>query len=442
MRGLWCQRIAVAIAVAATWGGVAAAQSDPSIRSDIDRAFNQLFNSPGDPGLTYGYAQLQIRAGNYEAAVAAYERLLLQQPNQPRLLVELGVLYIRMGSYQVARGYLQRARALPNLTPDLVSTIDRYLGEADRRASPSQFSGSLTAGIRYQTNPRLVSQAGQIFSAGVLIPNPERRRGDFSAVVLGRLNHVYDFQTNDRTAWVSSIFIYGNRYFRSSDVNLMLAELNTGPRFRIFNESMPGSTFRPYVLGMLAGLDDRFYLGSGGGGFEVSLLFNERFVFDFSYQGRYNDYQNTPTRGTASLLTGLENSGRARFGYQIDQDTLFFVELAGRYVDARARFNDFGEFGATVTLIRDYASPFGWTTRPWSATASAGFFRRNYGGADPVVSTVTRRESEWRLGVANVIPLSDTLELVQQVDGLIIDGNLPNYDRRDLSVIFGVRIRF
>ncbi len=59
MRGHCKVAILGAVAAAGLWAGAAVAQTDPSIRTDIDRAFNQLFNSPGDPGLTYGYAQLR-----------------------------------------------------------------------------------------------------------------------------------------------------------------------------------------------------------------------------------------------------------------------------------------------------------------------------------------------------------------------------------------------
>src|SRR5689334_10957193 len=102
------------LAVAAIAGQAAApatAQTgvDPALQAEIQSVFQELFRDPGNAALTYRYAQLQTRAGNYEAAVAALERLLLVNPSQPVLQYELGVLYFRMGSYQAARTYLTQA---------------------------------------------------------------------------------------------------------------------------------------------------------------------------------------------------------------------------------------------------------------------------------------------------------------------------------------------
>jgi hypothetical protein len=46
------------------------------------------------------------------------------------------------------------------------------------------------------------------------------------------------------------------------------------------------------------------------------------------------------------------------------------------------------------------------------------------------------------MALANVIPISENWFLVQQVDRWIIDSNLPNYQRRDWSLLGAVRWRF
>lgn len=436
-------KILIVAAVLAAVPAAARAQNDGGLSIDLERSFRALYADPGNPGLTYGYAQLQIRAGNYEAAVASLERLLLQNPNQPRLLLELGVLYLRMGSFQLARAYLERARAFPNLPADVAQGVERYLGEASRRTSPSQFSGSLTLGLRYQTNANLASHAGQVFNTGFLIPNPEGPRGDFSTVLLGRVRHVFDFQTNDRTTWVTNAVLFASRYFRGRTNDLLYFELNAGPSFRILNESAPGSTIRPYGLFAFGGLGDRYYQGTGGGGVDLTIVANVNWIFDFSYQFRDSGYRNSPERPLANQLDGVEHGLRGRVGYQITENSLVLFEASGRFVNSRVAWQDFTEVGVSLGYILDYAGPFTLTPRPWSLSVSAAYFHRGYHAGDPLVlANRPRRENEWRLGLAHIVPITDWLDFVQQVDGQIVGANVPNYERRDLSVVLGARVRF
>lgn len=432
----------VAVVLAMALAPAAGAQSDPLLRVDIDRAFNQLFDNPGDPELTRGYAQLQIRAGNFEAAVAALERLLLLNPNQPRLVLELGVLYLRMGSYQFARAYLARAARMADLSAEERARAEGYLAESETRASAHQFSGSLMAGLRYQTNATLAPHADRILVLGFPIPNPDRPRGDGSFTYQARLNHSYDFGTDDRTAWQSQVAAFGSRYFSAEEMNLFQVELQTGPRFMILGDTMRGSSLRPYALASFAMLDDRPYQDAVGAGLDATFVINERLVLDGGYQYRRADYRAPRRLSFANFLDGDEHALRARLGYQATPALLLLGEISSRFVDARRPFNDFLEGGFVASAILDYDSPVG-GGRTWSVVASAGVFQRGYQAPDRFVTgRAKRRETETRLGLAHVIPLTDRLELVQQVDGIIITSNIANYERRDLSISVAVRWRF
>jgi hypothetical protein len=413
---------------------------DPALQAEIQSLFQQLYRDPGNAALTYRYAQLQTLAGNYEAAVAALERLLLVNPNQPVLLFELGQLYFRMGSYQAARTYLLQAQASPQTPPDVQQRIQAFLDDADRRTSRHQFTGSVTFGPRYQSNANLAAHSATLQAAGVQIPSPDQPHQDVSGVILGRLTHIYDFRTNDETAWVSDLVLYGTRYFSTPTSNLMLGELYTGPRFQFLPQWRRGATIRPYFITNIVGLDDTNYSHAFGAGLDLSVPFGNRWAVELSYQFRAINYNNIAAEPTASVLTGSENLIRGRAVFQVTPDTALLGEISGRFVGTRSSTFDFSELGAVVTLTQDYRllGP-----RPWNVTGSFYYYHRNYDAPDPVVNpTVSRRENEYRVAVANVIPISDSWFLVQQVDRLVIDSNLPNYQRQDWSLLGAVRWRF
>ena len=86
---------------------------------------------PSDPDVLLRYATLATQAGNLEGAISALERLLLIEADQPRVKLELGVLYFRLGSYPAARSYLESVLASPALSPELRGRAER-LGIAGR----------------------------------------------------------------------------------------------------------------------------------------------------------------------------------------------------------------------------------------------------------------------------------------------------------------------
>ena len=109
---VFSRRRLLATAQAITLGVSASAQAqdvDPELQKQYDEAFQSIFADLGNLDKTFRFAELAVQTGNFEAAISALERMLLINPNLPRVRLELGVLYFRLGSYQVAKTYLDRA---------------------------------------------------------------------------------------------------------------------------------------------------------------------------------------------------------------------------------------------------------------------------------------------------------------------------------------------
>ncbi len=87
--------------------------------------------------------------------------MLLIDPNLPRVRLESGVLYFRLGSYQIAHGHLVRVEESPDVPADVLTRVDGFLAEIDKRLSLHAFSGSMFAGLRWQSN----ANAGPVSSA-------------------------------------------------------------------------------------------------------------------------------------------------------------------------------------------------------------------------------------------------------------------------------------
>jgi len=129
-------------------GSVAQAQTTPNIQQQFDAAFQHMLQDPSNLDKSFKYAELGIQIGDYEAAISALERMLLYNPDLPRVRLELGVLYFRLGSYAIARTYLTRAVEGDNVPDDVRARVAVFLDEIDNRLSNHRFSGSVYSGIR------------------------------------------------------------------------------------------------------------------------------------------------------------------------------------------------------------------------------------------------------------------------------------------------------
>jgi tetratricopeptide (TPR) repeat protein len=83
------------------------------------------------------YAQAATKAGDYEAAVSAYEGMLIIDSNLPRVRLELGILYYRLKSYETSRTYLETALASPTLPGDVRKPAELLLAKMPKQSKSS-----------------------------------------------------------------------------------------------------------------------------------------------------------------------------------------------------------------------------------------------------------------------------------------------------------------
>src|SRR5438093_4903602 len=120
-----------------------------------------MLRDPGNLDVTFAYADTAAKLGDNEAAVSALERMLLFNPNLPRVQLELGALYFRMGSYEIARSYFDKA-ASANPPPEVRERITTYLGEMARLSAPQRFSGFVFFGVQYQTDANVAPASSTV----------------------------------------------------------------------------------------------------------------------------------------------------------------------------------------------------------------------------------------------------------------------------------------
>ena len=97
-----------------------------------------MLKDPGNLEVVMAYAQAATKAGDYEAAVSAYEGMLIIDSNLPRVRLELGILYYRLKSYETSRTYLETALQSPTLPPDIRKPAELLLAKMPKQSKSSQ----------------------------------------------------------------------------------------------------------------------------------------------------------------------------------------------------------------------------------------------------------------------------------------------------------------
>ena len=131
------------------------AQTTSGFAQNLDPLFQGVLTRPANFDNTIQYGVSAAQAGDIESAISTYEQLRFYNPKLGATRYQLGVLYYQLGSYAQARGYLQTALEMPDVTPELRQKIEDLFELANKKLQPDQFSGFAQTGLRYQSNASL-----------------------------------------------------------------------------------------------------------------------------------------------------------------------------------------------------------------------------------------------------------------------------------------------
>jgi len=146
-------KVAGAAALGVAFTATCSAQSGSDFLNNIDPLFGGVLAHPANLDNTIQCAASAAAHGDIESAISTYEQLRFYNPKLSATRYQLGVLYYQLGSYAQARGYLQTALEMPDVTPELRQK--NLLALADKKLQPDQLSGFAQTGLRYQSNASL-----------------------------------------------------------------------------------------------------------------------------------------------------------------------------------------------------------------------------------------------------------------------------------------------
>lgn len=438
-------------AIVALQQEIALAQVPPSaasgdVEQQYDAAFQEMLRQPADLDVLFKFATVATQTGDFEGAISALERMLLINPNLPRVRLELGVLYYRLGSYEIARSYLEAALKSQALPPDVRSRAEQFMAEVVKRQSPSHFSGEFFVGTRYQSNANLgpATSAVRLFGQTANLNQQALGTADWGFVGSAQFRHSYDLGLQDKSALESQLTTYANRQFSLQAANVSLIDFTTGPRFQAFQGIFEEVMLKPFLSAGYIWVNDQPYYASYGAGLESGILLADKLRNISIFSWRQQNYPNTDYLPANSLFTGTQYSAITTFQYQLtDVITLFGFGNAQRYQTQQTVSQNYMLAGVGGGMAFRFADPLFKSDLPWSINLTVNQQWWQYDAADPIIDpTVVRQQADTILNIVLSVPFDDRTTFSIAGGRFARASNLPNYAFVNTNVMFGIAWRF
>ena len=456
---LICAIVALAVVLAAP-----SASAQPV--SDADRArlevrkealFQQMLSNPANLDVTFAYADVSAQLGDYEAAVSALDRMLLFNPNLPRVQLEIGALYFRMGSYDLARDYFERAAA-SNPPPEVRARINDYLAQIATNQSRHHISGYFFLGGQYQTDANVAPGSPLILSpiGPVLLNSQFVKQPSGSVFASGSLLYSYDLETQNRDTFDVTSVGYANHYFNSnvSRLDLDLMEVTAGPRFNFPNGwpfSNTVTSVKPYLIFDEVGLGENQYFDAYGTGLEFDDTLWQDLLLKSVFEFRQKNFTDAPDRPLSRGLNGSDKLFSLSATKPIGTNSELNLEFDYLNQDTRLAYYTNDSYAVTGSYYIHYPAPFRVSPYAWESSLFLGRAWSIYAAPDPCCSTSpdlsifspsSQLTQRWRFGVTEAVPVTARIAIVLQLERDIVSSNLPIYAYTNNSVLLGPQIRF
>jgi tetratricopeptide (TPR) repeat protein len=442
------QLLPLALVVVGLLGGSPSAQElstaeRTQLLAQKEALFQKTLSDPGNLDTAFAYADVSAKLGDNEAAVSALERMLLFNPNLPRVQLELGTLYFRMGSYEIARTYFDRAAAA-NPPEEVKERIGTYLAEISRASAPQRFSGYFSFGAQYQSDANL---AGASSILGINLLPQFVKQNDVNVFGTGAVLYSYDLGTQSGDTIEVSGTGFANHYSRVTRLDLGLVETSAGPRFN-FSEPLPwvrSASLKPYLIANDASLGGNQYFHTLGTGGEATALVWQDMRLKSVFEFRQKNFNNAPDRPLSRGFNGSDKlvSLSASKPITAVPDSELSLEFDFLDQDTRLAFYTNKTYAGSAAYRIRYDDPTGYLKRPLETTFSLTRSWANFDAADPCCGVTSNRfDRRWRFGITQSFPVSTDIAVVVQLQRDIVSSNVPLFAYTNNSLLVGPQFRF
>jgi tetratricopeptide (TPR) repeat protein len=195
--------------------------------------FNELSNSMiNSKKIDFYVGRCSYESADYDMALAAYERVLINEPDNLRVKLEIAQTYLKMNMLKEAKKEYEAVLA-GNGVPDVVkANIEKQLAFIESKTQKNFITVMGIFGIGYDSNINSHSDEDivNLTLNGTIFPSSTGSSQSAVTTEAGFvLNHIY--KINEKFVFQNSATLYGLRYNHHEEMNMGILSLNTTPTY-------------------------------------------------------------------------------------------------------------------------------------------------------------------------------------------------------------------
>ena len=372
------------------------AESQRLLRPDRDVTYDDLLAHPDDIALNFAYAQIQINRGDLHGAAATLERIILINPELPRVRLLYAIVLYRLDNLDEAERELRTVRTY-EMPASLRAELDRYLTQIELRRKRTRYALTTSISVQQDWNKNAAAASG-LTQVGDDIRTPlvghDQRRSDQAMIALTRLDVAHDLGFQARHQITGSISYFRDQQVSLSEFDLWALSAELGGVYDLSPVSIVPNFFRRRI-----NLDNTHYSDNTGGDLRVYHQYNADTQLYVLGTAEYQNYwpiaieQNAKEYNGWLYTTGLGVNytilPTMRIGFELDALRKLAVRNYNSYDGLRAAATHTWIFSNSTFLLT-------------LLSAEQDIYKEAY----PVVSDLTRHDKIGRARITYGVPLS------------------------------------
>ena len=360
----------------------------------VDVTFAQVLADPDNIELNVRFALTQIRQGNVRGAGATLERILLIAPQIAEVRVLYAVVLFRLDNLDEAEREMRKVLELP-LSPDLRGQISDYLAQIDKRRQRTRFVLSANMSYQFDWNRNSAPSSSERLLFGVPTPltGTSTRQDDMSTNGLLRLSFEHDLGAQARHLMIGSVSYYGGEQVQQDNLDLQAFFADWGYRL-----DFTPLVVTPQLLYKNIRLAREKYLTVEGASTRAQYEFSTSLSGIVTGKVEQQSFRNVGGGTGATDLDGRNYQLTVGGSYILTPRHRLQLTLEHTRNSASRRWESFDRDGVSLSHT--------WLLGSGAFLLSSVTSNLDrYDGADPFISTLTRRENTVRARATFGIPL-------------------------------------
>lgn len=226
--------------------------------------------------------------GDYEQALAAYERVAINEPNNKRVILETAQTYFMLGMYDEARSRFDIILADPTVPEIVKSNILTRLNTIDSKTKKHFTNFGVLVGYGFDTN---INNTTGVSSYSVYIPQlttnlnltPEKEKDSTFQEIGAVFNHIYKYAEN--LAFRNGATFYRQVYTEDSSKDLSLISFSTTPIYTVDKTNYMMTFGIDHIW-----YDDEAYLNNYYIAPKISHLIKDNLIYEGSIKVTQKDF--------------------------------------------------------------------------------------------------------------------------------------------------------